>query len=80
MRSSSRCPETEAAAAATTAVAETPEAVPGDQVEITMADGSVLKGQLDAAKVPFVSGYGTIEVETGAITSWALPKTWARAA
>ena len=54
-----------------TATAEISETAPGDQVEITMGDGSVLKGQLDPAKIRFVSGYGTIEVDTSAITSFA---------
>ena len=56
---------------ATTAAAQISDAVPGEQVEITMGDGSVLKGHVDPAKIPFVSGYGTIEVETGAIASFA---------
>ena len=56
---------------ATTATAAASEAVLGEQVAITMGDSSVLKGQLAPAKVPFVSGYGTIEIETSAITSFA---------
>ena len=47
-----------------------------DQLEITMRDGSVLRGQLDLAKVPFVSGYGTIEVATG--RSSASPRAGSR--
>ena len=61
----------EAAPAPTTAAVDATDAPSGDQVEITMGDGSVLKGRLAPAKVPFVSGYGTIEVDTSAITSFA---------
>ena len=60
--------EVEAAAVAAPSQAAAP--APDDQLEITMRDGSVLRGTLDAAKLPFVSGYGTIEVATSAITSF----------
>ena len=53
---------------ATTAMTDNTDTEQGDQVEITMGDGRVLKGQLEEAKVPLDSGYGTIEVETSAIT------------
>jgi hypothetical protein len=70
-REAARPAEPPVIAAASEVGATAPGIVTGDQVEITMGDGSVLKGQLEAAKVPFVSAYGTIEVETSAIISFA---------